>query len=265
MDSRRDFSTISPSAKGLLVMKSRTGLPYAKEAADLLWGERGAEAARAEMAKVPSLDRLTLHFENRYRSLDEALRTSGATSIIEIASGLSFRGLAMTAAEATHYVDTDLPEMAATKAELVAKLQKGPLVGTLRVMPLNALDGDSFAAAVDGMPPGPITVIHEGLLVYLDDAEKTVLAANVRDALLARGGAWITADVYVRRPFEVRMPRGDRAQRFLDDHHVEEQKFADWGEADAFFTREGFAIERKLSPSSDPRHSRETWVLVPRA
>jgi O-methyltransferase involved in polyketide biosynthesis len=265
MDPPRNFSTISPSAKGLLVMKSRTGLPYAKQAADLLWGEQGAEAARAEMAKTPGLDRLTLHFENRYRSLDEALRTSGATRILELASGLSFRGLAMTTGAATHYVDTDLAEMASTKAGLLGRLQHGPLIGTLRVMALNALDGDAFAAAVEGMPPGPITIIHEGLLVYLDAAEKTVLAENVRAALLARGGAWITADVYVRRPFEVRMPRTEKAQRFLDDHRVEEQKFADWGEADAFFTQEGFAIERKLSPSNDPRHSRETWVLVPRA
>jgi O-methyltransferase involved in polyketide biosynthesis len=217
------------------------------------------------MAKAPSVDVLTQHFQHRYRSLDEALRASGAASILEIASGLSFRGLAMTAKGGTYYLDTDLPDMAATKAELVAKLERGPLVGTLRVMALNALDGDAFAAAVEGMPPGPVTIIHEGLLVYLDDAEKAVLAANIREALLARGGAWITADVYVRRPFEVRMPRTERAQRFLDDHHVEEQKFADWGEADAFFTREGFTIERKLSPSSDPRHSRETWVLAPRA
>jgi O-methyltransferase involved in polyketide biosynthesis len=265
MDPRRDFSSISPSAKGLLVMKSRTSVPYAKEAADLLWGKQGAEAARAEMAKVPGLDRLTLHFENRYRSLDEALHTSGSTRVLELGSGLSFRGLAMTTKSSTHYLDTDLAEMATTKAGLLAKLHHEPLIGTLRVMALNALDGDAFAAAVEGMPPGPVAIIHEGLLVYLDDAEKTVLAENIRGALLARGGSWITADVYVRRPFEVRMPRGDEAQRFLDDHRVEEQKFADWGEADAFFTREGFTIERKLSPSSDPRHSRETWVLAPRA
>ncbi len=265
MEPRRDFSSISPSAKGLLVMKSRTGLPYAKEAADLVWGGQGAEAARAEMAKVSGLDLLTRHFENRYRSLDEALRGSGATRILELASGLSLRGLTMTKRHSTYYLDTDLPDMAETKAGLVAKLQEGPLVGTLRVMALDALDGDAFAAAVDAMPPGPITIIHEGLLVYLDDAEKTVLAENIRGALLARGGAWITADVYVRRPFEVRMPRSDRAQRFLDDHRVEEQKFADWAEADAFFTREGFTIERKLSPSIDPRHARETWVLAPSA
>lgn len=31
--------------------------------------------------------------------------------------------------------------------------------------------------------------------MYLDDAEKTALAALVRETLLARGGVWVTADV----------------------------------------------------------------------
>ena len=258
MEPRPRFSSISPSAKGLLVMKSRTGLPYAKEAADLVWGGQGAEAARAEMAKVSGLDLLTRHFENRYRSLDEALRGSGATRILELASGLSLRGLTMMNVSARTNTTPTFPTWQRRRPGSSMKLQEGPLVGTLRVMALDALDGDAFAAAVDAMPPGPITIVHEGLLVYLDDAEKAFLAKNIRDALLARGGAWITADVYVRRPFEARIARSERARRFLDEHRVEEQKFSDWAEADAFFTREGFTIERKLSPSIDPRHARET-------
>ena len=61
-----------------------------------------------------SADVLALHFEQRCRRLDEALRTCGAKGILEIASGLSFRGLAMAAHESAYYLDTDLPEMAAT-------------------------------------------------------------------------------------------------------------------------------------------------------
>jgi O-methyltransferase involved in polyketide biosynthesis len=200
MPGPRDFSTISPSAKGLLVMKSQTTIPFAREAADLLWGPGGAELARAEMANAPMTTLGLLHFENRYQSLDDALRVHGTTRVMEIASGFSFRGLALAARESIFYLDTDLPEIVATKVDLVSKLHPSPLVGTLRVRALNALDAQAFHSAIEEIPPGTITIVNEGLLVYLDDAEKAKLAANVRAALLERGGAWITADVYVKSP-----------------------------------------------------------------
>ena len=78
------------------------------------------------------------------------------------------------------YLDTDLPEIAATKANLVARLHPAPLPGTLLVRPLDALDAEALRAAVDVMPAGPIAIVQEGLLMYLDDAEKTALATSVR-------------------------------------------------------------------------------------
>jgi O-methyltransferase involved in polyketide biosynthesis len=104
-------------------------------------------------------------------------------------------------------------------------------------------------------------VAHEGLLMYLDDAEKARLAASVREALVRRGGAWVTADVYRRS--ETHMFREERTKRFLEEHRVEENKFADFGAAERFFAASGFAVVRKLSPPTDPWHVRETWVLRP--
>jgi O-methyltransferase involved in polyketide biosynthesis len=131
--------------------------------------------------------------------------------------------------------------------------------GALRVFPLDALDPSAFRAAVAELPGGPIAVVEEGLLMYLDDAEKIRLAANVREALSTRGGAWVTADIYVRS--ETRVFREERTRRFLEAHGVEEKKFAHFEAAADFFAANGFTVASRLSPPADPWPMRQTWIL----
>jgi hypothetical protein len=95
--------------------------------------------------------------------------------------------------------------------------------------------------------------------MYLDDAEKAALAATMRDVLLERGGAWITADVYVRSALQPQ--RDERTTKFLEQHRVEANKFADFAAATAFFESHGFVVARRLSPENDPWPVRQTWVL----
>jgi len=256
----RDFSTISPSAKSLLMVKAQTSLPFARQAAELLCGAIAVEeAARAVPSTAWGIGRRH-HFEQRARSIDTAIEGLGPTSILELAGGLCFRGLDMAARrDEVFYLDTDLPEMVAIKTDLVCRLHPEPLRGTLLVRPLNALDADAFRASVDLLPAGPIAVVQEGLLMYLDDAEKAALTANVRAALLARGGSWVTADVYVRSAFQPQ--RDERTVRFLEAHKVEENKFGDFAAASAFFAANGFAVGQRLSPKADPWPVRQTWVL----
>jgi O-methyltransferase involved in polyketide biosynthesis len=255
MSAARDYSTISPSARSLLLVKAHTDLPFARQAAELLFG---ADAV-AQQAQDRPAELRRLHFERRARSLDDALRAQGAKRILEIAAGLSFRGLALATREDIAYVDTDLPELVSIKSELVACLHPGPLVGSLRVQPLDALDADAFRRTVGEMPGGPVAVVHEGLLMYLGEDEKARLAASIREALLERGGAWITADVYVRS--ETHLLRDEGAQRFLAAHRVEENKFADWPAAEVFFASQGFSIEHRTAPADDSWRVRETWTL----
>jgi O-methyltransferase involved in polyketide biosynthesis len=256
MAAMRDYSAISPSAKSLLLVKAQTDLPFARQAAELLFGaDTVAQAASID----PAVTRRRHHFALRARSLDAALRAHGATRILEIAAGLSFRGLSMAASEDVAYFDTDLPELAAVKSELAARLHPAPLVGCLRVQALDALDAAAFRRTVHEMPSGALAVIHEGLLMYLGEDEKVRLAASVREALLERGGAWITADVYVRS--ETHLFRDESTQRFLAEHRVDENKFADWKAAESFFTSSGFSIEQRHAPPDDSWRVRETWTL----
>jgi O-methyltransferase involved in polyketide biosynthesis len=259
----RDFSSISPSAKSLLLVKAQTKLPFARRAAELLWGAGAVREAERETASTPGAAGRRDHFEHRARSIDAAIDAVGSPHILELAAGLSFRGLDMAERRAdVVYLDTDLPGIAGMKAELVAQLHPEALRGQLLVRPLDALDGEAVRAAVDLLPAGPIAVVQEGLLMYLDDAEKAALVASVRDVLLARGGAWITADVYVRSA--LRPHRDERTTRFLEQHKVEEKKFADFASAAAFFESHGFTVAHRLKPENDPWPVRQTWVLEAR-
>ena len=205
------------------------------------------------------------HFENRYRSLDHLLLQAGTANVLEIGSGLSFRGLELARTSPTHYVDTDLPALATLKAELVARLHPEPLVGTLRVQALDALDDAAFQSTVESMPDGPLSIANEGLLVYLNQAEKARLAANVRAALIRRGGSWLTADVYLKNPGGSAPTVGyGRSRAFVDAHRIEQNKFSDWAAAERFFSDAGFQIVGKLA-HQHPLHVRESWALGVRA
>jgi O-methyltransferase involved in polyketide biosynthesis len=258
----RDFSTIGPSAKSLLIMKSQTSIPFADEAARVAFGVDGLEVELAAMKREPLSGLRLEHFESRYRSLDTLLADTGLIRVLELAAGLSFRGLELARRDRRiYYLDTDLPAIAALKTEIIAQLEPASLTGQLEVSSLDALDSVAFRTAVARLTPGPLAILNEGLLIYLDDAEKSRLAANVREALGRYGGVWITADVYVRGPTELRPSLSPRAQAFLDQHRVEEKKFPSWEAAERFFTSEGFVVRRRLAPSDEPRHIRESWML----
>jgi O-methyltransferase involved in polyketide biosynthesis len=255
----RDYSSISQSAKWLALTKATTTIPFAREAAVLLFGEDVVR--RAEEAVASLNGQRVNHFENRYRSIDQALEIVRHRNVVEIGAGLSFRGLAMARSPGVHYLDTDLPELLAIKADLIARLDHPPLQGTLRLEPLDALAPGALAGAVRQVPAGPVAVVNEGLLMYLDASEKERLAAAIQEVLEERAGSrWITADCYVRTG--ERPAGGDpRVERFVAEHRVEEQKFGSWEEAERFFTTHGFRIESRLDPN-DARHIRETWILT---
>jgi O-methyltransferase involved in polyketide biosynthesis len=256
----RDFSTIGPSARMLLVMRAQSDLPFARTAAEVLLGPERLEQDIARVAEPAGAELRLRHFVSRYRSIDTLLADSGATRVLELAGGLSLRGLAWAQRNAGTYLDTDLPDMVATKQRLIDELAVRPLTGELRIGELNALDADAFRAAVASVPAGPIAIVNEGLLMYLDDADKQRLAANVRDALVARGGVWITADIYIQIAGSSPVERTDRELEFLAAHRVEENKFASLAAAEAFFSAAGFAIVRRL-PSDG---TRESWVVEAR-
>lgn len=248
----KDFNTISPSAIALLFTKSHTQIPFMKEAAKLL------HALPDDTEKTPMFYARVQHFENRYYSIDQMLAPTGITNILELSSGYSFRGLDMAGNKAVHYIDTDLEDVISRKQQFVNQLQQGPLKGHLQLAPLNALDDTQFERIINSFPEGPIAIVNEGLLMYLNMEEKKQLAGNIHKALKERGGCWITADIYIPSPLDGRQAYTQRQQRFLNFHKVEENKFTSFQAAEEFFTEAGFTITKN---TPNEMIFRDTWLL----
>lgn len=287
----KDYSTISPSAKTLLWMKALTDIPFAREAAELVFGGPQLPDVDDERVTVNFLKRL-MHFDVRYWSIDAALEMMGLSNVLEMSSGFSFRGLDHVRYLDKFYIDTDLPEVIETKGALLQPLMRtlpeAP-VGQLLMKPLNVLDEEAFRALVRRFPPGALAIVNEGLLVYLDETEKRRLCAIVRDILRERGGYWITADVYIRKyenEIAAMSEMTPDMSKFLADHRVNENKFGSFEEAEAFFRGCGLKLAYKAGPDVDRLRSRqllkrkgaqvpsvplvqryrirETWILEPR-
>jgi len=246
---KKDYSSISPSAKSLLMMKGYTDIPYAKEMAALMQG--------SEVFDLNFNDKdfwfwiRVMHFESRYWSIDQLLKQVHHKNILELSSGYSLRGLDLCAKDKSiHYIDTDLPEIVAVKQSMMAELALDKDANkNFELFPLNALDANAFQHLLNRFDKGPLTIVNEGLLMYLNTAEKKSLCRTIHEALKQRGGCWITADVYVKRTGETTLPQSKSEAAFLEQHNIEENKFDSYEAAQAFFEDEGFRLVKEALPN----------------
>jgi O-methyltransferase involved in polyketide biosynthesis len=247
---QRNYNTISPSAKSLLLMKGYTNIPYAKQTAALMEGP--------EIFDLNFDDKdlwfwvRVMHFENRYWTIDQLLQQTDSVNILELSSGYSFRGLDLCAKnERIHYIDTDLPDVVQHKQDMISQLQLDKDVkGKFELLPLNAMDERAFNAIVQRFEGEPFTIVNEGLLMYLNMEEKKQLCKTIHNALLQKGGCWITADVYVKRPENLRakLPQSKSETAFFEQHNIEENKFESYHEAKTFFEEQGFEFVKEAVP-----------------
>jgi O-methyltransferase involved in polyketide biosynthesis len=196
-----DTSRVSPTAHYTAYVWFRNGLSHpalATPMGRILYGALAPlNAAYRRLTGNPDLEANLLA---RHRTIDSLLERAIASSEIgstmEIAAGLSPRGLRFVRRHPDLvYLEGDLPDMAAEKARLLGGLL-GP---NHRVAEVNALvDGgrESIAAAADGLPAGGVGVITEGLLNYFDEASVRGLWRRVASLLRRRGGVYL-ADLSV--------------------------------------------------------------------
>jgi O-methyltransferase involved in polyketide biosynthesis len=242
----RDYSPISPSAKSLLYLKGLTSIPFAREVAGLI---AYPEKYNPDMEnKDMAFWKRVVHFENRHWSIDQLLSALPIKNILELSSGFSFRGLEFIKHNDVHYIDTDLPELINTKKEFLRDLVHGysHTKGTLELMPLNALDEENFMQITENFGAGPIAIVNEGLLMYLDEKEKEKLCKIIHKILSVHGGYWITADVYVKSTLE-RLDENsdDNLKDLTDQQRIEDNMFESFLSAEAFFRKAGFVLVRE--------------------
>jgi O-methyltransferase involved in polyketide biosynthesis len=243
----RNFNTISPSAKSLLFMKGHTNIPYARQAAELIMLP---EKYMPDFNKKDiTFWARVVHFESRYWSINQLLTELPIKNILELSSGYSFRSFDKVQNNAIKYIDTDLPELIDVKKRLVTALQKdNEMKGRLEVLPLNALDEKQFEEIVSRFPEGEIVIVNEGLMIYLDIAEKQKLCKIIHNTLKKRGGCWITADIYLKSQHEKLDLKFDKNTKdFFEQHNIEENKFDSFESAKEFFNLNGFEVEKEAN------------------
>jgi O-methyltransferase involved in polyketide biosynthesis len=249
-DENRDYSSISPSAKSLLLMKGYTNIPYARQMAALIQGPEPFDLNFDD--KDFGFWLRVMHFESRYWSIDQLLKETDSKNIIELSSGYSLRGLEMCTREAIHYIDTDLPEVIATKEQMISnQFSENTLKGKLELLPLNAMDAAAFNIVVNRFAKGSVTIVNEGLLMYLNQEEKKQLCQTIHHLLKERGGCWITADVYIKRSLEMQQafPHTSGEAAFFEQHNIEDNKFDSYQAAETFFKEQGFEIVNEAEPN----------------
>jgi O-methyltransferase involved in polyketide biosynthesis len=246
MSINKDFSSISPSARWLLLLKGYTNIPFAREVAELL--EYPNKYIPDFKKRDFTLWAGVFHFESRYWSIDQLLKDLSIKNIIELSSGYSLRSLDYTKRKEVHYIDTDLPDVIAVKKEFVNSLIKEEINsnGQLELLPLNALDKNSFHEIISHFHQGEVAIVNEGLLTYLDKQEQKKLCSIIHDILIERGGYWITADIYLKnKQPKLGFKHDDEKKEFYKQHDTESNSFESFKEAEKFFREMGFVIEKE--------------------
>jgi len=237
------FDKISYTALGVAYARSLSDIPYCSEIADICGASALSEAERQVYAA------LAPYFEVRFKAINRLVARESISNVLELASGLSPRGLIMADDPNVYYIETDLPAILDTKKRLLAALHKvDPRHGPpehLTLLPLNVLDEHTFVSVAQQFPPGPLAIIHEGLLAYFSHNEKKILAEIVHQILSKAGGVWITTDVFTRDDIRKSAPsRGeqDAVKGVLADtgRDYVANAFSTQAEAKDFFERLGF-------------------------
>jgi O-methyltransferase involved in polyketide biosynthesis len=143
-----------------------------------------------------ALERLT-SLEGRYLSINLALKKFGKCDVVELACGLSGRGLEFSE-KGRFYVETDLKDMLELKKQVVKSIGKNNT--SLKFMKLDVLSWTDFEKLgrliQSSKRKNPVVFVNEGLVIYLTKEEQKVARDNIVRFLRTYSprGAWITTD-----------------------------------------------------------------------
>lgn len=168
---------------------------------------------------------------HRHALIDALLRASRAPRVLELAAGLSRRGV--TFSEERDYVEVDQPHVVATKRALLERTEAGR--AALARPAFRMVAADVTTAPLDELAPPDgeqLFVIAEGLLMYLDADAQRALARRVA-ARFAKGGGTFVFDYVppreqpppgaVGRALEWTMKRFTGGKAFAKDDRTREQ------------------------------------------
>ncbi len=242
------FEKVSLTAQLAAYMRQFSDIPFAKDVAELLHSQEVFEALlQGHEMKPADLLWYAPIFEARYKSVTAAIQRSGCRQVLELASGLALRGLAMSQDADVNYVESDLTSISAEKALLVDSLRARYDLAdhhNLSFPAVNAIEMSQLREAVKPLrPDAPLAVVNEGLFPYLSPAEMQSVVRNIHDLLLEFGGCWITPDFAIRGEVTQVSEQQRKFRRIVSaatDRSMYNNTFDSLDELEAFIGRVGF-------------------------
>lgn len=239
-----DFRRVSPTA--LIPAFGRgehTDIPWAKEMVACL-RSHGLTPERTpwDMGATASY---AAFMEARFKSINHILEESGATQVLELAAGLSPRGMDF-AQRGIVYVEADLAESTERKRLIVTDVL-GAVPAGLHLCTASVIDREELLRCTQFfVDTKPVALTAEGLLRYLTFDEKRLLAANVREILVRFGGLWATPDVHLRK-YALGHRRAARrtTETEILGRDLEPNYFDDLEHAQRFFEECGFTVDSR--------------------
>lgn len=223
--------------------------------ADRVFGATNAALAVARVG-IRGMKPLRHGLLHRHTMIDhllrEALDEAPETQVLELAAGLSRRGVAFTARPGLRYVEVDLPRVIDKKRELLGRTPAGR--DALDRPDWRLLAADVTKARLSELTAsdeGPVFVISEGLLMYLDPASQRDLWRRIAELLGPRGGRYVFDLVpspeeprpgAVGKSLEWAMKRFTRGKTFERDQRTRDDLQAELYAA-------GFGAVRRIEPS----------------
>jgi O-methyltransferase involved in polyketide biosynthesis len=247
------YDKISPTAKLVADVRRFSDIPYAMPMAEhietahifqqLLDGEKPAPELLQFFAP---------YAEARYKSLKQGILRAKVRQVVELASGFSFRGVAMAEDPDLLYVETDLPEMHELRTRLRRDMEKDgslPRRANALFEPLDVTDDGQWESVEAHLRPGePVAIVHEGLFQYFAMAEKEAVAKKIARLLKKQGGVWLTPDLEASRGMSPETPLHPQFAKFIaaiakhTSRDLIGNTFRSHEEAVSFFTRLGFRV-----------------------
>jgi O-methyltransferase involved in polyketide biosynthesis len=147
-------------------------------------------ALAAPFTRAPSLRRSLVQ---RHVMIDHLVADAGAADVLELAAGLSRRGVTVSADAGVRYTEVDREHVLGRKRRLLARSADGS--AALARPNLRLVAADLAAAPLDGLVTAaagaPLFVIAEGLFMYLDADGQRALWRRIRALFDGRSGTFV--------------------------------------------------------------------------
>jgi len=247
------FDKISPTALMVAYARQFTDIPYSKELSELVNAEAFVEQLETavEQFQGHKLDRpveTAALFEARYKGINQLIAEFSSKQVLELASGLLPRGMTFSEDSDNVFIESDLAAMIAQKQQLVEHL-----IGNRSNLHFEKIDATSqpsqFPLNADYLDSQkPITVVCEGLLMYLTLEEKQQVFKNVREFLQVYGGVWITHDLITKENLSHRWKVSPTWHKFeetvnkMTETSLTDTHFENLEHVQEFVTGQGFEL-----------------------